>query len=277
MLAVQGVAAKIRGTGRVGRPTLVLMHFLGGSGREWDEVIALLGNDYETVTVDLPGFGDSAEMTGYTVAEMADAVEALISELRLQHYVLVGHSMSGKVAAVLARRAEDRAGNPTKNRGLEELAGLILLAPSPAGPEPMTEEKRGGMIASLGERGEREEDRTKARAYVTRNEERDMPDAVVARAADEVLRMNRTAWVAWLAYGSKEDWLERVGVLTLPVLVVAGENDASLGPETQKRVTMPHVTRGEMRVMKGCSHLIPMERPMELANMMREFVSSVSR
>ena len=79
------------------------MHFLGGSGREWDEVLALLNGQYRTLRVDLPGFGDSADIPGYTVAEMADAVHAAIVAARLRRYVLVGHSMSGKVAMVLAR------------------------------------------------------------------------------------------------------------------------------------------------------------------------------
>ena len=143
----------------------------------------------------------------------------------------------------------------------------------------MTEEKRGGMIALLGERREFDPagERARARSYITKNEERDLPAAVEERAAQEVLRMNRTAWVAWVARGSREDWSERVGMLELPVLVVAGEKDSSLGPEVQKRVTMPHLAQGEMRTVKGCSHLVPMERPEELAEMMREFTHRVAR
>jgi pimeloyl-ACP methyl ester carboxylesterase len=57
---------------------LVLMHFLGGSGREWDEVVAQLDGACKTVRIDLPGFGGSAGIPGYTIDEMADAVAATI-------------------------------------------------------------------------------------------------------------------------------------------------------------------------------------------------------
>ena len=57
----------------------------------------------------------------------------------------MGHSMSGKVSMVLARRAQD-AGYATvladpQSAGLG-LRGLVLVAPSPPSPEPMTDEKR---------------------------------------------------------------------------------------------------------------------------------------
>jgi pimeloyl-ACP methyl ester carboxylesterase len=253
--------AVTRGSGEV---ALVLMHFLGGSGREWDEVIGFLGEEVRTVAVDLPGFGGSAEMGGYSVEQMADAVEDLLGRLRLGRYVLVGHSMSGKVSAVLARRFAERTGGPE---------GLVLVAPSPPGPEPMADSKREQMLENLGE--EKEGDRRRARAYITKNEERDIAHEVLERAVGEVLKMKRAAWVAWLEHGSREDWAERVGVLGLPAMVIAGEKDRSLGPEQQRAVMMPHLSRVQLCVVAGCSHLIPMERPEQMAKLLREFVGSL--
>ncbi len=252
-------------------PALVMMHFLGGSTREWDEVVALLGPEYRTLRVDLPGFGGSAGETGYSVGEMVDAVHQAIAAAGLKEYVLVGHSMSGKVSMVLARRAQDAGYRGEEFCGLR---GMVLVAPSPPSPEPMTEEKRSGMIASLGG-APAEGDFAKALKYITRNEERDIRPAVEERAANEVLRMNRTAWVAWVTGGSKEDWAERVGVLTVPALVVAGEKDASLGPKQQREVTLPHLGKGRITVVKGCSHLVPMERPEAMAGLLREFVAAL--
>ena len=276
--------AVTKGKGRTDDVALVLMHFLGGSGREWDEVIALLGDRFRTVAVDMPGFGGSAAVPGYSVEQMADAVEYLVSSVKLERYVLVGHSMSGKVAMVLARRFADRGkGSSSDGKGtgegtihaerLGELQGLVLIAPSPPEPEPMGEEKRTTMLAALGE--EKNGDRARARAYITKNEERDILPEVLERAVNEVLKMDRAAWVAWLQRGSKEDWAERVGVLDLPTLVVAGDKDRSLGPEQQRATTLKHLAHAELRVVPGCSHLVPMERPNELAEMLREFVTGL--
>jgi pimeloyl-ACP methyl ester carboxylesterase len=245
-------------------PAFVLMHFLGGSACEWDEAAPRL-SPHKVVRIDLPGFGGSADVPGYSIAGMADAVDAAIARAGLTRYILAGHSMSGSVAMVLARRAQDS--------GNRALRGLVLVAPSPPGPEPMTEEKRGRMIASLGTH--HDDDLERARLYITKNESRDLPKDVEERAAREVLRMNRTAWVAWLTHGSKEDWAERVGVLDLPTLVVAGGKDESLGPETQRQLTLPHLGRGRIETLAGCSHLVPMERPAELASLMLEFAAGL--
>ena len=266
--------------------TLVLMHFLGGSTREWDEVVHALGEDVHTVAMDLPGFGESASVPGFSVEQMADAVEYRLGLLKLGRYVLVGHSMSGKVSAVLARRYAERLGtaasdgsgrheNTVGAKQLEGLEGLVLVAPSPPGPEPMTDDKRETMKESLGEK--KDGDRARAKVYIGRNDERDIAPPVLERTTDEVLKMNRVAWMAWLEHGSKEDWADRVGVLDLPVLIVAGEKDGSLGPEVQARVSLPHYSQAKLKRVAGCSHLIPVEKPLELAGMLREFLGRLEQ
>ncbi len=260
-----GLHTVIRGEQTDARPALVLMHFLGGSGREWDEVVALLGPTYRTITIDLPGFGGSAGEPGYGVEQMADAVHEVLAKLPC--YVLVGHSMSGKLALLLARR---EVLLPAK-----AIAGLVLVAPSPPEPEPMGDDKRSMMMGLLGER--HEDDATRARNYITKNEMRDIPTEVEQRATAEVLRMNRTAWVAWLQHGSKEDWSERVGVLGVPAVLVAGEKDLSLGPKQQRETTMMHLGNAKMVTVKDCSHLVPMEKPHEMAAILKEFVDTLPR
>lgn len=266
-----------------GEPALVLMHYLGGSYREWTAVSDRLVDRFRCVGVDLPGFGEAAlEVLGYGVAEMANAVAETVWSAELRRFVLVGHSMSAKVAAVLARLQME--GDPR----LHGLEGLVLVAPSPPGPEPMSDRKRTQMLKSLGsEPGagrsrDREKDREKemardrdaAEQYVRDNTDEDVEPAAFAFAVDDVLRMNRAAWRAWLEGGSKEDWAEGVGLLGLPVLLVAGDKDAALGPEVQRVVSMPHWPNGRLASLHS-NHLIPLEKPTELARLMGEFAAAL--
>ncbi len=250
----------------MGEPALVMMPFLGGSHREWAAVVDRLRDRFRCLGVDLPGFGDAVEMPGYTVEEMAEAVTRTLRELDLRRFVLVGHSMAGKVAAVLARlRAEGEA----RLRGLE---GLVLVAPSPPCPEPMTERKRSAMLASLGQVSAK--DHAHATQYIRENSAEDVPAEVMEVLVADVQRMNRTAWRAWLEHGSREDWAARVGLLGLPVLVVAGDKDGALGPDVQRMVSMPHWPNGRLATLHA-NHLIPAEKPMELARLIGEFAGQL--
>jgi hypothetical protein len=138
----------------------------------------------------------------------------------------------------------------------------------------MEDSKRSMMVGLLGER--HDDDRARARAYITKNELRDIPPEVEERASQEVLRMNRTAWVAWITKGTREDHADYVGVLDIPTLVIAGEKDLSLGPKQQAELTLPHLRRGDLVMVENCSHLVPMEQPGAMTALLRGFLHRIA-
>ncbi|MBL7406323.1 thioesterase, partial [Escherichia coli] len=62
-----------------------------------------------------------------------------------------------------------------------------------------------------------------------------------ARAVADVLRAEPAAWKAWLEEGANEDWCRRIGILRTPALILAGSEDADLGPDAQRALTVPHL------------------------------------
>ncbi len=84
---------------------LVFLHYWGGSSRTWKYLTEALSEFYRTIAIDHRGWGDSdAPEHGYALADLADDAAGVISALGLGSYVLVGHSMGGKVAQLLASR-----------------------------------------------------------------------------------------------------------------------------------------------------------------------------
>lgn len=114
-----------------GETALVYLHYFGGSSNTWSQVIDKLNDDFHCIAIDLQGFGAS-QSSGkeLSVSGNAQSVADVIETLQLKKYVLIGHSMGGKIALSLASR---------KAFGLEK---LILIAPSPATPEPMNIKER---------------------------------------------------------------------------------------------------------------------------------------
>ena len=131
---VNGIQLNVRDEGQE-NPTLLFLHYWGGSSRTWDQVVSELKTDFRCVAYDHRGWGESDKPeTGYSIQELAYDAEALIQALELTRYVLIGHSMGGKVAQRLAAKRPE---------GLE---ALILVAPAPPTPMAVPEDVRKQMI-----------------------------------------------------------------------------------------------------------------------------------
>lgn len=244
--------------------TLICLHYLGGSARSWDWVAARLAPNIRVVALDLPGFGDACHQPGYTKADMADVVAARVEALAPERWALIGHSMGGAVATILARRAENGVA------ALANLAGIVLVAASPPGPEPMDDSKRAQMV---GWAAGGPIDPGNAHGFITQNVTASLPAAEMQRACDDVTRANPAAWRHWLEIGCRENWSARIGTLRTPALILAGADDEALGPDAQRTLTAPHFADATLAVVPGAKHLLPLERPDALATSISEFLA----
>ncbi len=83
---------------------MLLVHGLSNVSN-WGPVCGELAREREIYSVDLPGFGRSAPLSGaVTVASLTDAVENFITEKGLADIDVVGSSMGARIALEMARR-----------------------------------------------------------------------------------------------------------------------------------------------------------------------------
>ena len=238
-------------------PVFVLLHYLGGSGHTWYPAISWLDEKHRCITLDTPGFGAAAGVSGYDVAAMVEQVDQSIRELKLDNCIVVGHSMTGKVALVLASRQPDY------------LRGLILVAPSPPGPQPMSNEDRRSQIDYSASREEAEQ-------FVDTAASERLPDVVREVAIRDAQRANLDAWRAWPEKGSREDWSQRIGTVNCPALLIAGSADDQVpAPAEQQQLTLSHLPDSRLEVIEGAGHLMPMQTPQKLAELMTAFAADL--
>ncbi|MER7753237.1 alpha/beta fold hydrolase [Kitasatospora sp. NPDC097643] len=119
------VTIACRESGRPGGPPLVLLHALGERATDWDTVLPDLAPGHHVYALDLRGHGDSGRAARYGLPEMRDDVLAVLDALGLARVDLVGHSMGGVVACLLAQAA------PARIRRLV-LEDIPALYPRPA-------------------------------------------------------------------------------------------------------------------------------------------------
>ncbi|MFI7339742.1 alpha/beta fold hydrolase [Streptomyces sp. NPDC050085] len=90
-----------------GRP-LVLLHALGESADDWADIAPALAADRRVLAPDLRGHGRSPWPGDYALESMAADVAGLMDDLALDRADVVGHSMGGVVAHLLAQEHPGR-------------------------------------------------------------------------------------------------------------------------------------------------------------------------
>ncbi len=192
-----------------GSPRVVCCHGFTQTGRSWAPVAALLAARHEVVTADMPGHGESA----HADADLW-AAAALVGEAGGTG-VYIGYSMGGRVALHLALLRP------------ELVTALVVVGAT------------GGI-----DDGDERERRRRADDEMAAGIERDGVDAFLAHwlarpmfaslrpaaAAVEDRRRNTAAGLAAslrnTGTGTQEPLWDRLALLRIPVLIVAGERDA---------------------------------------------------
>ncbi|MFC2107872.1 alpha/beta fold hydrolase [Candidatus Bipolaricaulota bacterium] len=88
------------------RPALVYLHGLGSSSSSFFPRCARHTRlrDHRSILIDLLGYGysDRPESYSYSMEEQAETVASLLESLGLKNTALIGHSMGGSIAILLA-------------------------------------------------------------------------------------------------------------------------------------------------------------------------------
>ncbi|MFJ6328513.1 MULTISPECIES: alpha/beta fold hydrolase [unclassified Rhizobium] len=239
-----------------GDQTLVFLHYWGGTSRTWNNVIKALKSEVRSVAFDARGWGKSDHPEGgYDIVSMANDVEAAIAGLELKKYVLVGHSMGGKVAQLLASRQP--AG----------LTGLVLVAPSPAQGKSLPEDIREGMKRAYAV--------AESTVWTIDNVLAALPlsQALRQQTIEDSLGGATAAKHCWPAGAISEDVSADLGRINVPVLVIGGEKDKVDSVELLENVVIPSLPGAQLTVIPEVGHLSPLETPEEVASRIDTFLA----
>lgn len=238
-----------------GENVLIFQHFWGGSSRTWHDVVALLGDEFRCITVDARGAGESdAPAEGYRTQDHANDVRGVIDTLGLKRYFLVGHSMGGKVAQLLA--SEQPQG----------LAGLILVASSPLSPMNFPEQQRQQMKSTYANRA--------AVLWTLENVLTGSPvsDNNREQLIADALRLSPEAIRGWIETGMGEDLHQKAAEINVPVVIMAGELDRVDPADVVKMHICASYPAAQVHFLADKGHLLPVEAPERVAEIIRGFV-----
>ncbi|GAW20393.1 hypothetical protein ANO14919_098990 [Xylariales sp. No.14919] len=247
------------------RPSLIFHHYYGGSPATFKHVLSQPGIEpFHKVLYHARGWFPSTgppEPDAYGIAALSSDLSAVISETGLANheagFILVGHSMGGKVAQHYAATNASPA-----------LKGLILVAPaSLAGVDFPPDAKAQQRAAYQSADGVR---------FVLDNVLTAGPGTlgseVVDQCVQDSMRGNEAANAAWPDYASAEshgDLEEKIRAL---VLVLRGDKDF----ERDLVGVLGAKLGWAQKTVEDCGHLIPLEKPEYLADEILQFIQRVS-
>ena len=117
-----GIRLAYRESGPASAPPLLLLHALGENSADWDQVAAALAASWHAYALDLRGHGRSDWPGAYTLTLLSDDVLAFLDALKLPSVTVIGHSMGGAAAYLVAMRQPAR------------VRRLVLEEPAPPWP-----------------------------------------------------------------------------------------------------------------------------------------------
>lgn len=241
--------------------TVVLLHGFCGSSAYWEKVQPLLADQYQVIAPDLRGHGATdAPLGAYSIGQMADDVAGLMEALGISKYTLLGHSMGGYVTLSLAQRYASRL----------NAFGLIHSTGYPDSEE--AREKRLQAVSLIRSEG------------ITKFVDGLVPGLfspeTVNKLQSEVNRVKEIGYRtppqgasgAALAMRERVDRRDVMADTALPLLLVAGENDAVVPLQRLFTAEGPHVTKA---VIKGAGHMSMYEAPEQLYAVISDFLRRV--
>lgn len=88
--------------GNPNMPSIIVIHGLFGSSKNWTSQCNVLSKHYFVVAIDCRNHGMSPHYSTMTYIEMANDIVQLMDVLGLSSSILIGHSMGGKIAMMTA-------------------------------------------------------------------------------------------------------------------------------------------------------------------------------
>jgi len=104
------------------KPKVILLHGLGGSIANWATNTGAIAQSYHVIALDQVGFGKSDKPAlKYRVGTYADFLDKFMAELKIEKASLVGNSMGGWVAGLMAIKYPSRV----EKIVLADAAGIV--------------------------------------------------------------------------------------------------------------------------------------------------------
>ncbi len=232
-------------------PALCLLHGGGGTGKAWLHQMQYFQDRYRVICPDMPGFGQSEWVDGIdTVDALGTVILEWMGSIGVDHLILGGNSMGGRVALAAAMK------DPGRIRALLLLDAVGVVVPDIPIVNPLSLPPQQFMSGLV---------------YDPATYKRNTPYRTLEDAQE--LNHGRTIFAKYLErapIGPDPSWdLNRVA---MPTLLLWGREDRII-PLALGRVMENTLADAELVVIENCGHLPHIEEPAVTNQTIDEFLT----
>jgi non-heme chloroperoxidase len=259
-----GLLLEFAEQGRIGGPTVLMLHGITDSWRSFEPVLPHLDPGWHVLALSLRGHGGSAKPAdGYTPAHMAGDVAQFIAAMELPPVVVVGHSMGATVALRLAVdhpdcvRAVAGLGTFASFRDKPGLVDWVRSAIDPLAdpvPRALADEFQRSTLA--------QPDR--------------VTEALIGTMTEQSLKAPARVWRRGFAGLLADEVADELHRIQVPVLLLHGECDSFVPAADLARLAAA-LPQAQAHTWAGAGHAMHWEQPARFAALLGEFVGAPDR
>lgn len=241
------------------KPPIVLLHGLMSNGACWTPLARSLEEDYDVIMPDARGHGNSSVPNhGYSYYNLANDVLSLIDVLDLQSPVLLGHSMGGMTAALIASR------NPKR------LRGLVLADPTFLTPQRQREVYESDVLEKHRQILKRSREDVFAEMQIRQSHRSHELIELLLQA-----RFQTSMHAFEILTPPNPDYMELINTLNMPSLLVIGSDGAVISPEVARELARLNQCLEILQITEA-GHGIPYDQPDRFSAVVKLFLRSVN-
>ena len=239
------------------KETLLLLHGLGASAERWQKVIPLFAKKFRVIVPDLIGFGYSDKpMVDYTTDYFAEFVSKFVNEIGIKKMSIIGSSLGGQIAA-------ESMINYDVN-----VKKLVLVSPSGV-MKHSTPALNAYISAALYPNTD-----SALNAFQVMSGRKKIDEKIVSGFIERMQLPNaKMAFMSTLlGLSNSEAITEKLQLITIPTLIVWGENDPVI-PIDYAQSFVSGINDCRFYKMTGCGHTPYVEKPKAFFQIVADFLN----
>ena len=238
---------------------LVLVHGFLGSSEMWRPQINFFKDNFRVVVPALPGFGKSNTINSCNSIEcMAKAILYSLEKKKIKKFNLIGHSMGGMIVQEIAKLAS------------EKILKLICYGTGPRGNIPGRFETIDESRKQLKINGLKDTAYRIAKTWFIKEENANYFYLCEEAGKQTSIEAADNGLVAMKNWNGLKD-LKNIKNETL---IIWGDQDKAYNLDQVKTLN-DNIPNSELKIIKGCSHNVHLEKPDKFNIVVEEFLNII--